>query len=333
MLEIESLSGQEAALAQFLRDELASLGFDTELDAVGNLIARIGCGPKRVFLVGHLDTVPGKIPVRLVDGKLYGRGAVDAKGSLAAFIESTNDFKDSRELMITVIGCVGEEADSQGARFLMTQNLRPDYVIIGEPSGWDSITLGYKGSVRIHYERHRPLTHRGHEAQTAAEEAFRFFEKLKSKYRAEAANFDSVDVNLVAINTKSDGLMESAVMTLDVRTPLNFDFAEFTEFLGIEHGDALVTLGPATAAWRADKKNALVRAFLGAIRANGGNPTFKLKTGTSDMNLLGPAWGVPMIAYGPGDSALDHTPKEHLDLAEYQKTRKILKLALQKLVG
>jgi len=71
--------------------------------------------------------------------------------------------------------------------------------------------------------------------------------------------------------------------------------------------------------WRGDRQNALVRSFLSAIRAtdSAAQPGFVLKTGTSDMNVVAPVWKCPIVAYGPGDSALDHTPHEHLSIDEY----------------
>lgn len=54
----------------------------------------------------------------------------------------------------------------------------------------------------------------------------------------------------------------------------------------------------------------------------------KVKSGTSDMNVVGPAWNCPIVAYGPGDSSLDHTPIEHLDLAQYHQAIAILSRAL-----
>ena len=67
-----------------------------------------------------------------------------------------------------------------------------------------------------------------------------------------------------------------------------------------------------------------MRAFLPAIRKAGGTPGFTVKTGTSDMNLVAPAWGTPILAYGPGDSNLDHTPNEHILLIEYQRAVGVL---------
>jgi LysW-gamma-L-lysine carboxypeptidase len=78
--------------------------------------------------------------------------------------------------------------------------------------------------------------------------------------------------------------------------------------------------------WRGDRQNALVRSFLGAIRAvdPAVQPGFVLKTGTSDMNVVAPIWGCPIVAYGPGDSALDHTPHEHVSLDEYWRAVQVV---------
>jgi LysW-gamma-L-lysine carboxypeptidase len=76
-----------------------------------------------------------------------------------------------------------------------------------------------------------------------------------------------------------------------------------------------------------------VRALLAAIRSQGGKPAFNVKSGTSDMNLVGPAWGCPMAAYGPGDSELDHTPNEHIAIPDYLAGIDILKEALEALTS
>ena len=77
-------------------------------------------------------------------------------------------------------------------------------------------------------------------------------------------------------------------------------------------------------AYRGEKNTPLVRSFLKAVRETGGKPGFVVKTGTADMNIVGPAWKCPVVAYGPGDSSLDHTPNEHLFLDEYNKTVQVL---------
>ena len=89
--------------------------------------------------------------------------------------------------------------------------------------------------------------------------------------------------------------------------------------------------GFAVPAWKCEKNSQLVRAFLSGIRSQGGEPRFVYKTGTADLNIVAPVWQCPAVVYGPGDSALDHTPNEHINLDDYQKAVEVLGAALEKL--
>ncbi|MDI7278098.1 MAG: M20/M25/M40 family metallo-hydrolase, partial [Anaerolineae bacterium] len=88
MVSIPSPSGEEEELAGFLVRAMVARGFRAWTDEAGNAIGELGDGPEEILLLGHMDTVAGAVPVEIVDGALYGRGAVDAKGPLAAFIEA-----------------------------------------------------------------------------------------------------------------------------------------------------------------------------------------------------------------------------------------------------
>ncbi|MDF3017406.1 MAG: N-acetyl-ornithine/N-acetyl-lysine deacetylase, partial [Thermomicrobiales bacterium] len=82
LVEIPSLSDQERPAVVELCRQMEARGFRAEIDAAGNAIGTIGSGSRQVVLLGHIDTVPGHIPVRIENGELWGRGAVDAKGPL-----------------------------------------------------------------------------------------------------------------------------------------------------------------------------------------------------------------------------------------------------------
>ena len=86
-----SPSEREAAAVRYLVDWLGAHGVDAREDEVGNAVGARGPedAPHTLLLLGHIDTVPGEIPVRVENGALYGRGTVDAKGSLCAFAEAT----------------------------------------------------------------------------------------------------------------------------------------------------------------------------------------------------------------------------------------------------
>jgi LysW-gamma-L-lysine carboxypeptidase len=93
---------------------------------------------------------------------------------------------------------------------------------------------------------------------------------------------------------------------------------------------AEVEFAGAEFAYKGNKSNPLVRAFLRSIRSHDGQPRFVVKTGTADMNVVAPHWPLtPTVAYGPGDSSLDHTPDEHINLQEYLRAINVLTRALQ----
>ena len=66
--------------------EMKKMGFQVGIDAIGNVIGVVGEGEPTIFLCGHMDTVAGVLPLRVEEGKIYARGAVDAKGPLAAMV-------------------------------------------------------------------------------------------------------------------------------------------------------------------------------------------------------------------------------------------------------
>ena len=85
-LSLYSPSRSEATLANLIRDKCVNeLGFEqVNIDNVGNIIAIKGTGKPSILLCGHMDTVPGPVPVRIEDGYIYGRGASNAKSPLVA---------------------------------------------------------------------------------------------------------------------------------------------------------------------------------------------------------------------------------------------------------
>lgn len=315
-------------MGRVLIAEMKARGFVARLDNAGNVLGVIGQGSTQVYLIGHLDTVSGDLPVRVAGGKLFGRGSVDAKGSLAACVEAASGFESSKKLTLTVIGCVGEEADSRGARHVLRTAPPPDFVLIAEPSGWDAIALGYKGSLPVRYASEKRRMHRGAPSSTVAEDGVRFYETICAAYPDRGVGFTDVSIRLASFHTHQDAVHERVEVALDVRTPPGFDHDAFRQLAKDAAGCAKLEIGGFTPAVQRGKRNDLVRAMLAGIRTHHGGPSFKLKTGTSDMNLF-QSWEAPMIAYGPGNSSLDHTPDEHLDLDEYELAIAVLSRAME----
>ncbi len=381
LVAIPSVNPGERAAVTYLCEQMARRGFLTHVDGVGNAIGTVGDGPAHIVLLGHIDTVPGQIPVRITDdGRLYGRGSVDAKGPLATFVAATTMAHEQGlldGLRVTVIGGVGEEAHSPGARFLAETMPAPDACIIGEPGAWESVVLGYKGSMSLRYIRWQQNAHGAGEEKPATQKAVDDWNTISAYCDVQnepgQREFDRVTPVLRGFASESDGLTQKATLNISIRMPervqpldlllglqeqvydmpdellplyrerfrevpyseLYWDDEREKQFeasleqmrtakspastmaQGSGHQMMLTPMEPPMPAYRCEKNTALVRSLLAGVRAAGGTPRFKVKTGTADMNVVGPVWKCQMAAYGPGDSSLDHTPEEHIALAEY----------------
>ncbi len=354
MLTIPSYSGQEATLARFLVEEARAMGLDAHVDEAGNLVAHLSpvgsTGAEPVILLGHMDTVRGNIPVRIEEGRLYGRGAVDAKGPLAAFLCAAARLARKAQPLqrpLLVIGAVEEEAaTSRGARAVVGR-YTPAACIIGEPSGSSAITLGYKGRLLVEYCVRHPLSHSAGPQASSGELATAFWQRVRAhadewnRQHAGDSAFASLQPSLRSINNEQDGLEESARLLIGYRLPPAFDVAALRSQLQAwareqqegagDDVSCTLTFSGEEQAFQSTRTTPLARIMSRAIRAGGGQPIFKLKTGTSDMNVVGPRWGNNIVAYGPGDSRLDHTPQEHIVLSEYLQAIDVLERALREL--
>jgi len=340
LISIPSLSGKEEAVANFLIKRMASLGFKAHRDSAGNAVGILGdpLSERRIVLLGHMDTVPGWIPMRREGGTLYGRGTVDAKGPLATLVQAASALSElPPDVCITVIGATGEEAHSPGAHYLAETLAAPECTIIGEPSGWDAVTLGYKGVLSVEYTLEVSGGHSASGRSTPAEEAVLFWSKVRQytteHNQGDSWRFGTLDPSLRDIHTSSDGLQDRVEMSIRIRTPPDLDFDDLKHRMRKWAGPARVAFPYMDPAVRSKKNTPIVRAFLKSIRRAGGKPRFKLKTGSSDMNVVGPVWRCPIVAYGPGDSSLDHTPEEHIEIDEYLRAIDVLTHALEQLVG
>jgi LysW-gamma-L-lysine carboxypeptidase len=124
--------------------------------------------------------------------------------------------------------------------------------------------------------------------------------------------------------TESDGLFDEARLSIGVRLPPGIDVAAYEVFLTDLAGDAELIVHGRQEGYATDKRSPITPPFLRAIRATGGTPRFTRKLGTSDMTVVGPVWGCPIVAYGPGDASLDHTPEERIVLDDYLKAITVL---------
>jgi [amino group carrier protein]-lysine/ornithine hydrolase len=333
-----SPSRQERGAVETLVGWMAERGFETWIDEAGNACGQRGPADAdhTLIMLGHIDTYPGEIPVKVEDDVLTGRGSVDAKGSLAAFAESAAQASIPAGWRVLVVGAVEEEiATSKGAHFIRDQ-YTPDLGIIGEPSSSARVTLGYKGRLLVDLMLKREVAHTARPEPSVGALGAELWVRITT-WAAEMNQgvdkyFDQVMTNLNSINTENDHFHDTLRMTIGFRLPPRCTPDEvFAVVRGFAPEDAELRAYSCEQAYQGDKNNALVRGFLSAIRAEGHQPGFVLKTGTSDMNVVGSVWTCPMVAYGPGDSSLDHTPNEHLPLGEYRQAVAVLKRVIEEL--
>jgi [amino group carrier protein]-lysine/ornithine hydrolase len=335
LVSISSLSGEESRAVNWLVDRMDEYGFHARVDGAGNAVGSLGDGPLEILLLGHIDTVPGKIPVRVEDGVLFGRGAVDAKGPLATFVAGALKADVPDDVKLTVVGAVGEESyGSPGATWLRDNYLRPDAIVVGEPSGWDGVVLGYKGSISLTARYTCELTHSAGPEATAADTITGFWAVIVHWLREVNGDiepgFYSLDGMLQKLDSGGDGLSEWASIRASFRLPPSIESARvraMVDSIAREFGIPVKWAFNAEA-YRCERSSPLVAAFNAAIRTQGSKPRLKVKTGTSDMNVVGPGWDCPMLAYGPGDSSFDHTPAEQIELAEVERAVDVLAEAL-----
>ena len=350
MLEIYSPSSKEEKISKFLAEEMENLGFRVHRDQVGNVIGEIGEGSPIILLCGHMDTVEGIIPVRVEDGQLYGRGSVDAKGPLAAMIVAASKFVNGGfPGKILVVGVVDEEKGGTGIQHFVEEGIQPDYAIFGEPSGLEKVVFGYKGILTVRVTVETPS---GHSAapwlfENAIEKAMEFWRQIRKLHLREEklkSRFYSITCCLTKIkggNTSASFIPSQCEIHVQLRIPPQLTpeqvYGEVKRKI-----DRYKTTNPKVSvtvemvdvakAFEADRRSVIVRALAWGIRKTTLNyASFSRKTGTGDMNVLGNALKIPVVTYGPGDSRLDHTPNEHIDIQEYLNSIEVLKKALTKL--
>ncbi|GAB6879617.1 [LysW]-lysine hydrolase [Halorubrum gandharaense] len=333
LVSIPSPSGEEAVAAERLVDFFEANGREAWLDDVGNVRAP---ADDAVLLTSHIDTVPGDIPVEVKPAAdddpvaepgepvLWGRGSVDATGPLVAMAVA------AVRTGVSFVGVVGEETDSRGARHLVEEReTEPDAVVNGEPSGWDGITLGYRGFLAGTYVNASESGHSSRPEPNAIQHAIDWWHGVEETFTPDDGStpvFEQVTTKPVSMDggLTEDGLAVEATMDVQLRVPPARTVDEVHELAEAELTTGSVQWKEPIPPVMESPRTDLARAFRVAIRGAGGDTRLLRKTGTSDMNLFAAAWDCPMVTYGPGDSDLDHAPDERVALSELDRATTVL---------
>ena len=345
-LEEYTPSRAEAQLASLLKDKsINELGFEqSSIDNVGNVIATKGNGRPIILLCGHMDTVPGRVPVRIANGYMYGRGASDAKGSLISMLLAASEFPKQRGTIVFA-GVVDEEGNATGIKEIVKSKSTIDYAIFGEPSGINNITIGYKG--RVSFRLTCDVGSSAHAsapwlAKNSIEEIYDLWRAMQQAIEGIKSGEDksrkvTCSLTEIAGGSSHNVTPQKCKITVDIRVPSAYNSKEIYDLVTYVIKDAALKNGvqathrieDMTEPFETDHNSPLVRAlYLSVIDVCKKRPMLLRKTGTGDMNILGNAYNIPVVTYGPGDPHSSHTMDEKVSIPEFISSIEVFNRAL-----
>ncbi len=317
LLEVYTPPGHERRLERTWNRICTSLEYPKIWrDEVGNYFASTGGGGRRVFLVSHVDTVPGELRVRVSEGMIYGRGAVDAKSSLASMLLAGRLLHGRlRNTTLTVAGLVDEEGGGRGAKKLVEEGVKMDHIIIGEPTNLLGVATSYRGSLSL---RVRASAKGGHSsapymAESALDKLLEMWQMVRSEFSG--SRYEDITSALTTLHAGdwASRLPDTAEGTINIRFPTPFvshGILEKVREYAVRYGCEVEILD-VTEPVSVSISNPVVKALMRSILRLGLKPRIVKKTGTSDMNTLYNLT-VNIAACGPGNSILAHTDDERV---------------------
>lgn len=303
LIEIPSVSGDEKEVVGFLADYLERAGFQIEMQEAAewrpNLYARRG--DPEVVLSTHTDTVPPYFGFSEDDEYIYGRGACDTKGLMAAMLKAADSLVESGVSDFGLLFVVGEEAGSPGARAanLITNNSR--YLINGEPTE-SKLTLGSKGALRAFLRSHGRAAHSAypHMGESAIDKLLAALSDLQQTNLPKDETLGATTMNIGVIK----GGVAANVIAAEAEAELMFRIVTSVEDVKRVIEDSVGD--------RADIEYTFACDPVFTERLEGFETS--VVAFTTDIPLL-TNWGRPLL-FGPGSILDAHTANEKISKRE-----------------
>jgi acetylornithine deacetylase len=329
LVDIESITGNEAAVGEFLLFELTALGFQAkkmpvpfppEIAAGGrerfNVYASTGGRPEIVFST-HMDTVPPFLGSREDETRIYGRGSCDAKGIMAAQIAAALRLRDAG-VKVGLLYVVGEERDSLGAATANSHSPKPRYLINGEPTN-NRLAVASKGSLRVQLTAAGRMAHSAYPelGESAINKLLDALQRLRAMKLAVHPEVGPSTLNIGLI----EGGRAPNVVPDFASAQLQYRLVEPSDRLRKEIADAVSGLAQA--------EFVLEIPFV-KLRTVPGLPTM-VAAFTTDIPRLS-NWGEPLLI-GPGSIHTAHTDGEFIAKAELLQAVDLYVRIAQELCG
>lgn len=319
LISIPSISGDEKAVAEFLAEYLSAVGFEVELqeaeDNRPNVYARRG--EPEVVLSTHTDTVPPYVEFREDDDFIYGRGACDTKGIIAAMLKAGEALIEGSITDFGVLFVVGEEAGSIGARQANKIPNQSRYLINGEPTE-SKLALGSKGALRA------ILTASGRAAHSAYPEKGESAINKLLDVLTDLRQADWPREETLGATTMNIGMIKGGVAA-NVIPP---DAEAEIMFRVVTNNESLKRLIESVASSRVEVEYTFACDPVFTEKIEGFQTT--VVAFTTDIPAL-TNWGKPVL-FGPGSILDAHTPDERIskrELVEAVETYKQMVLNLK----
>lgn len=354
LVRIKSLSGQEREVILFIAAKMRSLGYDeVTVDAMGNVLGRIGKGSKSILFDSHVDTVEvndeehWSVPPfsgEIVDGRLCGRGSVDMKSGAAASIfagalAKRQGLSQDKTVYVSC-GVYEEDCDGENLKHLFRElDIRPDYVVICEPSN-NLLALGHKGKAQISIKTHGVSAH-GSAPEKGVNAIYEMAEIIQ---RVERTNLDlmkqgqvrgtlvmsrisSVSASLNAVPSECEVYLDRRMIPGETEEDIRQEMDRLVEGkdatweVGTLHRKSWtgleLTYQPFHLAWKIDLVHELTQACISAYRENFGKEPTDFDFWDFSTNAVTPvSMGIATIGFGPGEYKLAHMRNESCEVSQ-----------------
>ncbi len=348
LVKIKSVSGTEEEIIRFIAQKMNALGYDeVSIDAMGNVLGRIGSGSKTILFDSHVDTVAVTdeeqwvVPPfsgAIVDGYLYGRGSVDMKSSVAASIYAGARVKtlgwQAGKTIYVSCSVLEEDCDGENLKHLFhTLQLRPDYVVICEPSD-NKISLGHKGKAQVTVKTHGISAHgsapeKGVNAIYEMAEIIQRVEKRNAELMQKDAprgslamtRISSTAASLNAVPSECEAYLDRRIAPGETEEAIKKELDQLIQgkhatcevdtvtrrsWTGME-----INYRPFHLAWKIDLDHELTKACIAAFLDTYGCDPSEYVFWDFSTNAVTPiSMGIPTIGFGPGEYKLAHMCNE-----------------------
>jgi acetylornithine deacetylase len=305
LVDMESITGNEGPVGDFLQSELSRRGFQAEKMAVEgarhNVFATSPGHPRPdIVFSTHMDTVPPFIPSSEDATRVMGRGTCDAKGIIAAQIVAAEQLR-RENIFVGLLFLVGEERDSQGAKVANKQTYGCKFLINGEPTE-NRVALASKGSLRAEVRAEGRMAHSAYPelGDSAIDKLIEALHRLRAMPLPSHPEYGDCTLNIGVI----EGGRAPNVVPDKAKAHLLYRLIGPAEELRAQIERTVE--GLATVEFTLEIPFVRLRSFEEL-------PTMVAKF-TTDIPALH-AWGQPLLL-GPGSIHVAHTPNEHIEKSQ-----------------